>query len=97
MKFFRKVDGMAYTAYYRGIKIGVLEINDKGQHRYTPDSKGTETVRPSISVFYELLKKSEWQEPIPLFKNRIEDAKRFSQEDAISNQTDDFVLVRVED
>lgn len=88
---------MRYTVFYGKTQIGVLEINDKGQHRYTPDVIGTETVKTSISLFYELLEKSDWREPIPLFKNRIEDAKRFSQEDYISNQTDDFILVKVKE
>ena len=85
---------MIYTVFYGKTQIGVLEINDRGQHRYTPDVIGTETVKTSISLFHELLEKSDWRDPILLFKNRIDDASRFSQEDYISNQTDNFVLVK---
>ena len=83
-----------YIVFCDKIKIGVLEINDQNQYRYTPNTKGTKKAKTSISLFDELLEKSDWRTPIPLFKNRIEDAKRFSQEDCISNQTDDFVLVK---
>lgn len=85
---------MKYTVFYDGTQIGVLEINEKGQHKYTPNMEGVKTVQESISLFYELLEKSDWREPIPLFKNRIADATGFMQEDYIANQTDKFVLVR---
>lgn len=84
-----------YYVFCEKTKIGVLEINDEGQYRYTPSTKGTQKVKTSILLFTELLEKSDWREPIPVLKNRIDDAKRFSQEDYISNQTDDFVLERV--
>lgn len=86
-----------YTVFYNTVKIGKLEINEKGEHKYTPDIVGTKTVKPSIQIFHELLEKSDWREPIPLFESRIQDAKKFSQENDISNQTDDFRLVREED
>ena len=86
-----------YEIFYEDTKIGVLEINDKNQHKYTPDSNGIEKVREEISIFYEMLIKSDWREPIPFFENRIKDAKRFSQEKMISNQTDPFRMVMVSD
>ncbi len=86
---------MTYTVFYRETKIGILEINDKGQHKYTPDIEGVKTVKSSISIFHELLEKSDWREPIPVLKNHIEDARKFSQHSYISNQTDDFILVKV--
>ncbi len=85
---------MKYIVFYKDTKIGVLEINDKGQHKYTPDEIGTQEVKDSISLFYEILTETEWREPIPFFENRIKDAKRFSQENDISNQTDAFRLIK---
>lgn len=83
-----------YTVLYGETQIGVLEINERGQHRYTPDIDGIETVKKSISLFYELLEKSEWREPIPVLANRLADAKRFGEVDYISNQTDNLILVK---
>lgn len=87
---------MKYIVFYKETKIGVLEINDKGQHKYTPDDTGTKKVKESISIFYELLVASDWREPIPFFENRIRDAKRFAKENDISNQTDSFRMLRVD-
>ena len=47
---------MKYVVFYKDIKIGVLEINNKGQHRYTPDKMGIQKVREEISIFYEMLR-----------------------------------------
>lgn len=86
---------MIYAVFYDAIKIGCLEINEKGQHRYTPVEERMEYIKTSCSIFYELCEKSEWREPIPLFKNRIEDARRFHCEKDIQNQTDDFRLLMI--
>ena len=83
-----------YTVLYGTTPIGVLEINERGQHRYTPNTEGIEAVRTSISLFYELLEKSDWREPIMVLKNRLDDAKRFGEIDYISNQTDNLILIR---
>lgn len=83
-----------YTVLYGKTPIGVLEINERGQHRYTPNAEGIEAVKTSISLFYELLEKSDWREPIPVLENRLADAKRFGEVDYISNQTDNLILVR---
>ena len=85
---------MKYIVFYKDIKIGVLEIKNKGQHKDTPDKIGTQKVKDSISIFYEMLVESDWREPIPFFANRINDAKRFLQDNDISNQTDPFRMIR---
>lgn len=82
-----------YKIFYKNVKIGVLQINDKGQYKYTPDQVGTEQVKDNISIFYEMLVESDWRDPIPFFENRIKDAERFDQEKNISNQTDSFKLI----
>lgn len=84
----------SYKIFYENIQIGVLQINEKGQHKYLPDKKGTEKVMDNISIFHDLLIESDWRDPIPFFENRIRDAKKFSKEDYISNQTDPFKFVK---
>ena len=84
-----------YKVYYEGQKIGTLEV-ENGKHRYTPDEEGVLIKKNELSVFPELFNKTEWREPIPLFQNRIDDAKRFGIEDEIRNQTDGFCLKMVE-
>ena len=85
---------MKYKVFYQKTKIGVLEINEKNQYKYTPDVKGTQKVKKSIEIFYEMLVASDWRDPIPFFQNRISDATRFSQEKDIKNQTDPFRMIR---
>ena len=85
---------MQYKVFYQKTKIGVLEINEKNQYKYTPDVKGTQKVKKSIEIFYEMLVASDWRDPIPFFQNRISDATRFSQEKDIKNQTDPFRMIR---
>ena len=87
---------MKYNVFYKDTKIGVLEINEVGQHRYTPDATGIQEMKESLSIFYELLVPTDWRDPIPFFENRIRDAKRFSQENDIRNQTDSFRMIKVD-
>lgn len=79
-----------YEIFYRNILIGILYINPEGLYKYVPDIANTEKVKAEISIIKEMLTGTEWVEPIPFFKNRIEAAKRFSLEDDISTQKDLF-------
>ena len=85
---------MNYTIFYKETKIGVLEINENGEHRYTPDIKGVESVKNEVMLMHDMLEKTDWREPIPFFKNRIENAKRFSNESEITSHTDCFRMVK---
>ena len=62
---------MKYKVFYQKTKIGVLEINEKNQYKYTPDVKGTQKVKESIEIFYEMLVASDWRDPIPFFQNLV--------------------------
>ena len=86
---------MVYKVFYKSSEIGVLEINDSNQYKYTPDEAGTHLVKNQISFIKDLLKKSDWGAPIPFFKVRIDNAKRFSKENDISSHTDHFRMLRV--
>lgn len=84
---------MKYTILYKETKIGVLEINDTGQYKYTPDEMGLNSIRDMVSLSHELIEKSDWREPIPFFKNRIDNAARFNKEE-IAYHTDYFRIVK---
>ena len=85
-----------YQIFYKNVFIGFLEINEDGKHKFIK-CDGIEKVKEEIKEFFELFEESsEWREPIPLFKNRLEDAKRFGVERNIVNQTDPFQLVQVD-
>ena len=86
---------MKYLVFYKNVEIGVLEINDLGQHKYTPNPTGVLSVKDQISAINELMLESEWREPIPFFKIRIDNAKRFSKENDIKSHTDHFRMVRI--
>lgn len=83
-----------YEIFYRDILIGVLLINQEGLYKYTPNAN-TEKVKAEISVINEMLTGTDWVEPIPFFKNRIDAAKRFSLEDDISTKKDQFRFKKV--
>lgn len=79
-----------YIIFYKEIQIGILEINENDQYKYTPDSKGLESVKNEVSLIHEMTEASDWRNPIPFFKNRIDNAKRFNREKDITTHTDWF-------
>lgn len=87
---------MKYEIYCKNTLIGVLEVNSDGQHKYTPNKEGVEIAKKEVSLSHEMQVESDWREPIPFFKNRIENAKRFSDGEIIGYHTDQFKMIRIE-
>lgn len=83
-----------YNILYKDILIGILEINEQEQHRYTPDAENVEKVKKMVPLIHEMTEKTDWRDPIPFFKNRIDNSKRFSQEDDIRSHTDFFRMIK---
>jgi hypothetical protein len=88
------VGKLKYQIFYKETLIGVLEINEEGQYRYTPDVEAVETLKNEVPLTREMLEKSDWREPIPFFKERIENGSRFNL-DVIRYHTDLFKMVKV--
>ncbi len=82
-----------YSIFYKQTQIGVLEINEKGLYKYTPELNVLEKVKKETSLTHEMLESSGWRKPIPFFKNRIENAKRFSNME-IGYHTDNFRMIK---
>ncbi len=87
---------MKYEIYCKNTLIGVLEINSDGQYKYTPNNEGVEVAKKEVSLIHEMQVKSDWREPIPFFKNRIDNAKRFSDGKIIAYHTDPFKMICIE-
>lgn len=87
---------LKYVILCKNIKIGILEINDNGQHKYTPDTSGIDAIKNEVPLLNDLLHETDWRSPIPFFENRIEDAKRFSKEKDIQNHTDPFRMILID-
>lgn len=85
---------MKYKIFYDTTEIGVLEINTEGKYRYTPNEAGVEKVKNEISLSYDLKEKTEWRDPIPFFKERLDNASGFPS-DVIAYHTDLFRMVRI--
>lgn len=85
---------MKYKIFYDKIEIGVLEINTDGKYRYTPNEKGLEEVKDKISLSNELQVESDWRDPIPFFKERLDNASGFQRE-IIAYHTDLFKMVKM--
>lgn len=88
------VGKLKYQIFYKETLIGVLEINEKGQYRYTPDVEAVESLKNEVPLTREMIEKSDWREPIPFFKERIENGSRFNL-DVIRYHTDLFKMVKV--
>ena len=87
---------MKYDIFVKDIKIGSLEINEEtGLYKYTVDKYNTDKLKDIIAIHVEMTKNSRWIKPIPFFKNKIDNAKRFGREDNIGSFTDPFRLVKV--
>jgi hypothetical protein len=85
-----------YNVFLKDIKIGSLEINEEtGLYKYTVDKDATNELKDIISIPVEMTKNTDWIKPIPFFKNKIDNAKRFGREDNIGSFTDPFRLVKV--
>lgn len=87
---------MRYRIFYKDVEIGMLEISaDESQHKYTPNPDGIVLVKDYAPLTKKMLEGTNgWEKAIPFFKNRIEDAKRFSREEHITKHTDSFRMVK---
>ena len=83
----------AYDIYCKDVCIGLLEIDERGQHRYTPIAEGIGKVEKIVPLYYHMTNYRDWGEPIPIWKNKIARAKRFGHEKDISSHTDPFMMV----
>lgn len=85
---------MKYKIYCKDVFIGLLEISDdERRHKYTPYIDGVEVAKKLNSLSHEMVEASDWRDPIPFFKNRIENAKRFSDGKVIKSHTDFIKMV----
>jgi hypothetical protein len=89
---------MRYRIFYKDVEIGTLEISaDEKQHKYTPNPDGIVLVKDYAPLTKKMLKgTNQWEKVIPFFKNRIEDARKFSREEDITKHTDSFRMVKVD-
>lgn len=87
---------MRYRIFYKDVEIGILEISEDGnQHKNTPNPDGIVLVKDYAPLTKKMLEGTNgWEKAIPFFKNRIEDAKRFSREEYITKHTDSFRMVK---
>lgn len=87
---------MRYRIFYEDVEIGMLEVSEDGnQHNYTPNPKGIVLVKNYAPLTKKMLEGTNgWEEAIPFFKNRIENARRFSHEKYIDKHTDNIRMLK---
>ncbi|MCI9039575.1 MAG: hypothetical protein HFJ29_06890 [Clostridia bacterium] len=87
---------MRYRIFYEDIEIGMLEISaDGNQHKYTPNPDGIALVEDHAPLTRKMVEGTNgWEPAIPFFRNRIEDAKRFSHDECITKHTDNIRMIR---
>lgn len=83
-----------YEVYVRNIKIGILQIDDNGNHCYDVYGDALEELdKKKIPVFYQLRKSTEgFVEPIPVLHNRIVNCARYGQMTVVHYPGDDIML-----
>ena len=87
---------MRYRIFYEDVEIGMLEVSaDVNQHKYNTNPDGIVFVNEYAPLTKKMLEgTNNWEEAIPFFKNRIEDAKRFSHEECIAKHPDNIRMVK---
>ena len=85
---------MKYQIFYKEIEIGLLEVNETGQHRYTANSEAVQKIKEEVPLIPEMLNGTDWREPIPFFEERILNASRFDLA-VIQYHTDLFKMVQL--
>ena len=87
---------MRYRIFYGDVEIGMLEVSaDGNQHKYTPKPDGIVLVKDYAPLNQKMIEGTNgWEDAIPFFKNRIENAKRFSHEACITKHTDNICMVK---
>lgn len=93
-KYERGVLVLKYQIFYRELEIGLLEVNEQGQHRYTVNGEAVQTIQKEVPLIPEMLQSTEWRDPIPFFEERIENGGRFDLP-VIQYHTDLFRMVKV--
>ena len=84
---------LKYQVFYKEIEIGLLEVNENGQYRYTANSEAVESIKNEVPLIPEMLEGTEWVDPIPFFKERIDNGGRFDLT-VIQYHTDFFRMVK---
>ena len=80
-----------YQVLYKNTEIGILEINDEGKYRYIPNKDNLSQIEDTVSLNHDLKNETDWREPISFFKERIDNASRFSKTE-FGYQTDFFKM-----
>ena len=84
---------MKYVIFYKQTQIGTLYINDKEEYKYVPNIEVLEEIKKEVSLIHEMCIETPCQEPIPFFKNRIEDSKKIGKREKIGRHTDNFSML----
>lgn len=87
---------MRYRIFYKDVEIGMLEISaNEKLHKYTPNPDGIVLVKDCAPLTKIMLEGTDgWENAIPFFKNRLDDAKRFSHDQYIAKHTDNIRMVK---
>ena len=88
---------MKYFIFYKEMRIGILEINENtGLYKYTKEEDAAEKIKDIVSLPVEMTENTDWVDPIPVFKNKIDNAKRFGRDDNIGSFIDPFRMVKAD-
>lgn len=82
-----------YQVFYKEKQIGLLEVNEQGQHRYTANSEAVDSIKNEVPLIPEMLNGTDWVDPIPFFKERLDNGSRFDLT-VIQYHTDLFKMVQ---
>jgi hypothetical protein len=84
---------LKFRVFYKEIEIGLLEVNENKQHRYTANSEAVQKIKDEVQLIPEMLQSNDWRKPIPFFEERIMNASRFDLQ-VIQYHTDLFRMIQ---
>lgn len=83
-----------YDVWFKNFCIGKLYINEQGQYKYVVHMDAVEKAEKDDTIFADAKTDRDWGEPIAFFDSRIENCKRFGQEDKISYPNSEYYFIK---
>lgn len=83
-----------YDVYYKETKIGKLYINEKGEYKYTTIKENIQEIEKTDKIFIDAKTDRDFGKPIAFFDARIENCKKFGQEDKVQYPNSEYYFIK---
>ena len=83
-----------YDVWFKNFCICKLFINEAGQYKYVVFMDAVEKAEEADVIFADAKTERDWGEPIPFFDSRIENCKRFGQEEKVCYPNSEYYFIK---